>query len=71
MVYSPKPRSDVFCSKLNFKISKLGSLRASSRAWAQGLGEGEGEGVGEGRERELAAMPHKFECLRQKIDGRC
>ena len=47
------------------------SLRASSRAWAQGLGEGEGEGVGEGRERELAAMSHKFECLRQKIDGRC
>ena len=43
------------------------SLRASSRAWAQGLGEG----VGEGRERELAAMSHKFECLRQKIDGRC
>ena len=24
MVYSPKPRSDVFCFKLNFKISKLG-----------------------------------------------
>ena len=24
MVYSPKPRSDVFCFKLNFKISELG-----------------------------------------------
>ena len=24
MVYSPKPRSDVFCLKLNFKISKSG-----------------------------------------------
>ena len=24
MVYSPKPRSDVFCFKMNFKISKLG-----------------------------------------------
>ena len=24
MVYSPKPGSDVFCFKLNFKISKLG-----------------------------------------------
>ena len=24
MAYSPKPRSDVFCFKLNFKISKWG-----------------------------------------------
>ena len=23
MVYSPKPRSDIFCFKLNFKLSKL------------------------------------------------
>ena len=27
MVYSPKPRSDVFCFKLNFKISKLGYFK--------------------------------------------
>ena len=26
MVYCPKPRSDVFCFKLNFKISKSGYL---------------------------------------------
>ena len=26
MVYSPKPRSDVFCFKLNFNLSKLGLL---------------------------------------------
>ena len=26
LYYSPKPRSDVFCFKLNFSISKLGYL---------------------------------------------
>ena len=46
----------------NFRVTQLrnNSLRASSLAWAQGLGEG--EGGGKGKERELAAMSHKFEC---------
>ena len=30
MVYSLKIRSDVFCFKLNFKISKLGYLKLNS-----------------------------------------
>ena len=31
MVYSPKPRSDVFCFKLNFKISTSGYLELNKK----------------------------------------
>ena len=54
--------TEVICSISVSKnqLSGISSLRASSLAWAQGLGEG--EGGGKGKERELAAMSHKFEC---------